>query len=124
MGVFDDFKVLSWNVRGFASCRSHMHMQDLLSRLKPDLVLLYETHTAFSGAKRFWDRAAFSLVGIEEAQGHAGGIWVLKNNNTTFNVFVRESMHQAVTFTISRGRQTWACTAVYASPTNSLRCQM
>lgn len=76
---FKDFAILSWNVRGFANKRSHHHMGELLHRVKPDLVFVFETHTQFATVERFWDRAVgYSPVALEEAHGHSGGIGILR----------------------------------------------
>lgn len=99
-------------------------MHELLNRFKPDLVFVYETHITFARTKNFWDREAYSLVAMEEAQGHSGGIWVMKSSGSVYAIIVRDTMHQAITINISRGQHTWACTAVYASPVYSLRCHL
>ncbi|WJX67205.1 hypothetical protein P8452_51695 [Trifolium repens] len=42
--------------QGFASKKSRNHVHELISRYKPDLVILVETHIAFSAAESFWNR--------------------------------------------------------------------
>lgn len=76
-------------------------MREVLRRYKPDVVLLYETHTSFANTKKFWDKVGYLMIVVEEARGHAGGIWVLKNVSTGFGFHVRETMHQCITFSIS-----------------------
>lgn len=114
--------MLSWNVRGFANKRSYTHMRELLRRFKPDMVFVFETHTQSSTARNYWDKEGYSMVVVEEAQGHSGGIWVLKNDGSNFTCQVLSSMHQCITLTISRRNRSWACSGVYASPVYSRRC--
>ncbi|PNX62545.1 hypothetical protein L195_g061197, partial [Trifolium pratense] len=72
MKAFKDFLILAWNVRGFASRKSWNHMHDLVSRYKPDVIFLFETHTMFVSSERFWDREGYEKIEIQEAQGHSG----------------------------------------------------
>jgi hypothetical protein len=77
MNSFKDFSVLTWNFRGFASKKSRNHMHELVSRYKPGMLILVETHRAFASAESFWNRENYVKVDVQEAQGHAGGIWII-----------------------------------------------
>jgi hypothetical protein len=77
MIAFKEFSVLAWNVRGFANKKSCNHMHDVVSKYKPDVIFLFETHTLFSSAEQFWNRKGYEKIEIQEAQGHSGGIWAI-----------------------------------------------
>jgi exonuclease III len=87
-GAFNDFSILAWNVRGFANRKSWTHMHDLVNRYKPDVIFLFETHTSFASAERFWAREGYDKIGILEAQGHSGGIWAVQRQGNGYVFFV------------------------------------
>ena len=70
--------------------------------------------------EQFWSALVFSPVGIMEAQGHSGGIWIL-SAKTGFRATVVDSFHQCLSIEISCGTRKWVCTAVYAHPTPTIR---
>lgn len=76
---FGDFSILAWNVRGFTNKRSHTHMRKLLTRYQPDLVFLFETHVRIESSGQFWQRIGYGAIGVEEVQGHEGGVWILSH---------------------------------------------
>ncbi|MCI80127.1 hypothetical protein A2U01_0101398, partial [Trifolium medium] len=53
----------------------------------------------------FWDQIGYSKVAIVEAQGHAGGIWILQQVGNNYNVQVEDVHNNAITFSISLGQQ-------------------
>ena len=59
-------------------------------------------------------------MGLVEAQGHCGGIWVLSNDEN-MTVMVLDSHNQVLTMKLSRGSCSWCCSTVYGSPTPSMR---
>lgn len=44
---------------------------------------------------------------LSEAQGHAGGIWIMVERNRNFSISVVDVLHQAVIVEISRGNKKW-----------------
>lgn len=122
MIVFKDFSLIFWNVRGFASKKSKTHMRELLKRFKPDLLFIFETHTPFASSKQFCDKEGFKCLGVEEAQGHSGGAWVVVNQTSRFSYDVMDTMQQCISVKISFGVHSWVCTGAYASPNYTTRC--
>jgi endonuclease/exonuclease/phosphatase family metal-dependent hydrolase len=124
MIAFKEFSVLAWNVRGFANKKSCNHMHDVVSKYKPDVIFLFETHTLFSSAEQFWNREGYEKIEIQEAQGHSGGIWAIQRRGGGFSVTVVDKMHQCVNFVITKGNDKWLCSEVYASPIFTLRAAL
>jgi hypothetical protein len=58
-----------------------------------------------------------------EANGHAGGIWVLTSGGN-FSVSTVDVMAQCATVEVKTGSQAWFISLVYASPIPSLRYQL
>lgn len=106
------------------SKRSNQHVRELIKRYRPELIFLFETHVPFAGSSCFWEREGYKCVAVEETQGQSGDVWVLANKSSlaVFNVIY--SMPQCITLEIVSGSVSWACSAVYASPNFSLRCNL
>lgn len=100
---------------------SHCHMKEILRRWKPDLVFICETHIAFEGTRRFWDREHYAAIEIVEAQGHAGGLWALHHESSPFLFQLLECTPQCVSVQVAKGNLRWVCSGVYASPIFSMR---
>ncbi|GAU48967.1 hypothetical protein TSUD_188140 [Trifolium subterraneum] len=64
--------------------KSWNHMHDLISRYKPDVIILIETHTLFHSCERFWYREGYEKIEIQEVQGQAGGIWAIQSRGSDF----------------------------------------
>lgn len=88
MIVQPDFSVLSWNVRGAANAVCKRHMKELLRKHNPEVCFILETHVPFNRLQNFWVKLGYTPVGIEEAQGHAGGIWALAINDVVSDISV------------------------------------
>ncbi|KAK2378521.1 hypothetical protein QL285_066416 [Trifolium repens] len=73
--------------------------------------------------KTFWDHQRYSKVAVVEAQGQAGGIWILQQEGNNLSVQVEDIYVNAITFSIAIGSNKWFCSGIYASPTPSLRNQ-
>ena len=115
-----DFTILLWNIRGAVNRRGKRRIKEIVRNQKPSLIILVETHTVFSSVDRFWNNLGYSLMACEEASGHAGGIWIL-SSTPTLNCQIVDSMHQAISFLVGDGDDSWVCTAAYASPTPIVR---
>ncbi|KAJ6327417.1 hypothetical protein OIU78_014320 [Salix suchowensis] len=123
MNCFDDFIVLSWNVRGAANATSKRHCKELIKKYHPSICVLLETHVQFGRVASFWNRLGYFPAVIVEANGHAGGIWVLRSGDN-FSVSTVDVMAQCATVEIKAGSHAWFMSLVYASPIPSLRYQL
>lgn len=121
MICFQDFTILCWNVRGVVNAAGRRHSRDLVKKNNPSMIILMETHCAFSRAERFWTRMGYEAAAYSEAHGHSGGIWMLMAMGSNYDISVVDCWHQMVTISIKKGTQTWWCFAIYASPTPSVR---
>ncbi|XP_072061976.1 uncharacterized protein [Arachis hypogaea] len=65
--------------------------------------------------KSFWNNLGYQGVGIVEANGHSGGIWVLCSNSN-ISVRVLDVVDQCISFEITMGNTSSYCSAVYANP--------
>ena len=117
---FKDFIIMAWNVRGTTNQVAHCHFKSLVRKYHPSLLILLKTHAIFEKAKLFWRKLGYNAIGMVEAQGHSGGIWVL-SNDPSMMVTVLDSHHQVLTLILNRGTCSWCCSAVYGSPTLTMR---
>ncbi|KAK7259110.1 hypothetical protein RIF29_24708 [Crotalaria pallida] len=69
-----DLKILSWNVRGAVNKDGRRYARELISKHKPDCVILMETHCLFAAATIFWKSLGYVACEIVEARGHSGGL--------------------------------------------------
>ncbi|XP_057418501.1 uncharacterized protein LOC130712697 [Lotus japonicus] len=118
---FEDLKIISWNVRGALHENGKRFVKELIRTKNPDIVFLLETRCQFTRASRFWKSLGFSSSFISEAVGFRGGIWVLTKTNANFNTRLLHMHNQAISFGIWRDNFSWACTAIYASPSPAQR---
>lgn len=51
-------------------------------------LIIMETHIPFARTIFFWNRLGYSPVHILEAQGYAGGLWVLIQNGYSVSIDV------------------------------------
>lgn len=105
MDLFQDISIISWNIRGAIGRSTCRHVRDLVSQYHPSIFCIYETHGRFLRVEKFWTSLGYKMLFCQEARGHSGGIWVLSNNDT-LNFSLLDSMHQAITFSITKGNKT------------------
>lgn len=123
MDQFQNFSVISWNIRGALGRSRRRHVKDMVALYHPSLFLVFETHGAFAKVEHLWSSLGYKLLYVQESRSHAGGIWVLSNvDNLTLSLV--DSMSQAITFYVTKGNASWSLSAVYASPTFSMRCPL
>lgn len=67
----------------------------------------------------FWRKLGFTPGALVEAVGHSGGIWVLCRVGLV--VLQVEKFSQAVTVRVGGGGNGWFLSAIYGSPTPSIR---
>lgn len=118
---FKEFSFLSWNVRGASNKTAKMHIREVVRKYNPSFLLIIETHCQFNKMNQFWNNLGFIPVHIIEARGQAGGLWVLVQHGISLGLSVLDSNSFSTTFNIKAGSNEWTCTAVYASPTPSMR---
>lgn len=123
MDLFNNFSIISWNIRGAFSRETKRHVRDLVKSHHPSLFCVCETHIPFSRVDRFWLSLGYNPLFLQEARGHSGGLWVLSNSPETTCTLV-DTMNQAITFSVSRRTTTWYCSFIYASPVFANRCRL
>lgn len=123
MDLFNNFNIMSWNIRGASNINARRHVHDLIRMHHPSLFCVYETHVLFSKVERFWLALGYKPVFLQEAQGHSKGIWILSAiDDVTFSLV--DTTRQTITFSVKRRDVTWYCTTIYASPIFSIRCHL
>lgn len=123
MNGFDDFVLVSWNIRGASNKVTRRYLREMTRRYRPSVFMVYETHVAFSATQDRWSTLGFKPLFIQEARGHAGEIWVL-SNHTDFVFQLVDSTPHFITFSIRKRVAEWFCSGVYASPNPSLRVNL
>jgi hypothetical protein len=93
----------------------------LVSRHKPELLILVETHVAFSSVEPFWNHANYVKIDVQDVQGNSGGIWVMQRRRCHYSFTLVSKMHQCVSVIVSKGNDRWLCSGVYASPVYTAR---
>ena len=100
MMEFQEFSILSWNIRGALNKRAECQVCELIKKHRSVLFFVFEMHICFAKFSRFWQGLGFSPVCIQEAVGRSGGIRVLASQST-FSFSVMDSFHQSVNIKIS-----------------------
>jgi hypothetical protein len=80
---FKDVSALSWNIWEAQSLKAKRHMMDLIRKYNPTFLVIIETHVAFDKNLVFWAKAGYVKIQAVEAQGHSGGIWILKQSGSS-----------------------------------------
>lgn len=85
------------------------------------MIMLMETHTSGSGAKRIAKRCGLDSLYIVDALGQSGGIWCLWNSDV-WNVDIISSSSQLIHMKLSyKGNPHWFLTTCYGSPHYAIR---
>ncbi|XP_024632715.1 uncharacterized protein [Medicago truncatula] len=116
-----DITILSWNIRGAHNNNARRNLKDLMRKHNPTFIAIYETHVPYLRLSTFWANTDYTPVHIIEANGHSGGIWLLKHSATNILTTITDSNHHSLTFTINRGNASSFCTCIYASPNPTQR---
>ena len=116
-----NISILSWNIRGAQNNNTKRHLKELIRKYNPALMAVYETHVPFNRVSSFWTNTGYTPIHIVEANGHSGGIWLLKQSASNITTNVIDSNPHSITFSISRGNANTTCTCIYASPNPTLR---
>jgi endonuclease/exonuclease/phosphatase family metal-dependent hydrolase len=96
-------------------------MKEVIRKHHPTFLAILETHVPYARLSNFWSTNNYTPIHIVEANGHSGGIWLLKNSAAITNTTIIDYNQYSITFTIGLGTASFTCTSVYASPNSSLR---
>ncbi|XP_057426589.1 uncharacterized protein LOC130720022 [Lotus japonicus] len=114
--------LITWNVRGAAAKGFPLLIKDLVYRHRVSCVALFETRVSGSRAKAIVKSLGFDQSFIVEAEGFAGGIWILwKGHEVQVEVLRahRQFVHASITpFGCSNS---FLATFVSGSPNSSIR---
>ncbi|XP_019434885.1 PREDICTED: uncharacterized protein LOC109341431 [Lupinus angustifolius] len=97
------------------------NVRDLIRKFLPYLVVLVETHCQFEDARVFWNDLGYQECDIVEAYGHSSGIWVLSCIDSASSYTCIDKCSQAISIRVHYGMYSWICSAVYTSPSWSMR---
>lgn len=68
MDCFNNFSILSWNIRGAMSSTARRHARDLVRKYKPSLFCICETHVPFVKVNKFWKSLGYDPLFLREAR--------------------------------------------------------
>lgn len=108
--------ILCWNCRGTAAKGFARLIKDIKQEYAASMIVLLETHTSGPTAKRIINKIGFDKNFLQEAQGQAGGIWLLWDSaqwNLTIVCSTSQWIHAEVKI---QGADPWYITFVYGSP--------
>ncbi|KAK7400552.1 hypothetical protein VNO78_11762 [Psophocarpus tetragonolobus] len=111
----DSEMLLLGMLRGVANRKSQRQIKDILLRVKPCLLMLFQTHTIFAKTEAFWFHIGYGKAVIEEARDQSGGVWILALLGNIFTFQVLDSGPQAISMLVFSGSSIWICIAVYAN---------
>lgn len=113
--------IICWNCRGTGNKGFVGLIMDLMKEYDVSLIILLETHAPGNRAESIARRVGLDGLIVQEARGHAGGIWVLWQSSVWSVVEVR-STSQVVHLRVRWKRDGWwGLSAVYGSPQPVLR---
>jgi endonuclease/exonuclease/phosphatase family metal-dependent hydrolase len=121
MEALNDISVLSWNIRGAHNNNSRRHLKEIIRKYRTTFLAILETHVPYARLSSFWTNNSYTPIHVIEANGHSGGIWLLKHSIATINTTIIDSNQYSITFTLTYGDASSTCTCVYASPNPTLR---
>jgi hypothetical protein len=103
MEALTDTSIISWNIRGAHNNNARRHLKDMIRKYSPTFMAIYETHIPFARLSSFWTNIGYTPVHIIEANGHSGGIWLLKHSATNITTTILDLNQHSITFSIKRG---------------------
>lgn len=121
MEALFDTTILSWNIRGAHNSKARRQLKEMIRRYRPSFLAILETHVPYARLSTFWTNNGYIPEHIIEANGHSGGLWLLKHAADNTTSLITDSNQYSITFTISLGNATTTCTCVYASPNATMR---
>ncbi|PRQ51592.1 putative transcription factor interactor and regulator CCHC(Zn) family [Rosa chinensis] len=115
------FKVLCWNVRGAGGKKFRSAISNLIHYHKVDILIISEPRVPFSRVHNFFRKNGFPNAEISEAAGFSGGVWVLYDKNNIEIQYIDNNSQSVTVKVAATGSHEWILSAIYASPTNSVR---
>ncbi|XP_019181782.1 PREDICTED: uncharacterized protein LOC109176840 [Ipomoea nil] len=103
---------LSWNCRGLGNPQTVQEIVDMVSRKKPDFVLLIETMVARDHAERLRVKIEFDGLFYVDNVGVRGGMALLWRKNNTASLLSYSKNHVDIEVTMP-GFQKWRMTGFY-----------
>jgi L-amino acid N-acyltransferase YncA len=79
MDEFLDLSIHTWNIMGVVNMEGKRQTHVLIRQYRSLLVAILETHCQFCRVVNFWNSLGYEQCAIFEAQGQAGGVWLLKS---------------------------------------------
>ena len=73
----------------------------MIKTYKSSLFFVTETHIPFHKGELFWKGLGYDQKFVQEARGHAGGIWVL-SNRLDINFTLLHPMNHCITFPLEK----------------------
>lgn len=120
----NSLNILTWNTSGAGNNDFLNAFRDIVRIHDPRVVALIEPRISGEAAARMCSRLGFDGCIRMEAEGFAGGIWLLwRTNEVLINVLSREQQHITVEVT-RRGEEPWLLSAIYAAPNHSARLDL
>lgn len=107
--------ILVWNVRGAGKRSFAQSIRDLIHLYHIQLLVILEPHISGARALSVIQAIGFTKFFVVEADGFAGGLWMLWNDEA-LNIQILECSHYTITAYIEFQQRGWLFTSVYASP--------
>lgn len=71
---------------------------------------ILETHIPYARLSTFWSNNSYIPVHIIEANGHSGGIWLLRHSIVPITTNIIDSNQYSITFKVNFGDASSTCT--------------
>lgn len=108
--------LLSWNCWGIAAAPTIRELRDICKSQQPSIVFLMETRAHRNRIENLRRSLKFANSFCEEANGMAGGLCLLWNNNIVIDVLAYSSNLIHTMVTVRPDTETFNCTFIYAPP--------
>lgn len=110
MEALFDTSVLSWNIRGANNNNAIRHMKEVIRKYRPTFLAILETHFPYARLSTCWLNNSYIHVHIIEANGHSGGIWLLRHSIVPITTNIIDSNQYSITFKVNFGDASSTCT--------------
>lgn len=120
----DSINILTWNTCGAGNNDFLNSVRDIIRVHDPRVIALAEPRISGEAATRVCERIGFDGCLRMEADGFAGGIWLLwRTNEVIINQLSRDPQHITVEIT-RRGEEPWLLSTIYAAPNPTTRLDL
>jgi len=107
-------KCLYWNIRGLANSPSRLALQNLLSKHKPHIIIIFEPWLLFEHFPRNWfHKLHFKLFALNNRNSLDPNLCCLCLNH--INPVILSITDQQISFSIQENNITFCISAIYAS---------